>query len=112
VTLRHAQVLVVEDDVQIRELVADALAGEGFRVATAPDADTALNEIERRHFDLLVTDIRLPGGRDGFDLVRSARANEPALKSLFISGDAAPPGRTEAVPPARTARLRLGIAAA
>jgi DNA-binding response OmpR family regulator len=81
-----ARVLVVDDDDGVRNLVGDMLAEAGITVSTAPTAWVALEMLERGEFDLMVTDLALPEGLNGLELVKYARARRPTLKSLFISG--------------------------
>lgn len=65
-----ATILLAEDEQAMREVLTDyftAKSGGDFKVAPAPDGDTALHLIETRRFDLLLLDIMLPG-TDGFAL--------------------------------------------
>jgi DNA-binding response OmpR family regulator len=80
------RVLVLEDDDQVRSVVTETLSDHGMRVDTAGDGLTALEKIDAGDFDLIIADVRLPGGLDGLDTVRCARAHHPCLRSLFISG--------------------------
>jgi DNA-binding response OmpR family regulator len=82
----HSCVLVVDDDEGVRELVETLLSDAGFAVASANDGTTALEIFERQAVDLAVVDMRLPGGLNGLETVRRARARHPDLKALFISG--------------------------
>ena len=84
-----ASILVVEDNDEIRQLLADSLEECGHEVRTAPAAEEAI-EILGRHarIQVLVTDITLPGGMTGLDLARKARELIPDLKILTISGKA------------------------
>jgi two-component system response regulator MprA len=84
------RVLVLEDDDQVRSVVTETLRGHGMRVDTAGDGLTALEKIDAGDFDLIIADVRLPGGLDGLDTVRCARARHPCLRSLFISGKVMP----------------------
>ena len=81
----HSCVLVVDDE-GVRELVETLLSDAGFAVASANDGTTALEIFERQAVDLAVVDMRLPGGLNGLETVRRARARHPDLKALFISG--------------------------
>ena len=54
------RVLVVDDDHHARFLLASLLAGEGYNVVPACDGLTALTELNKRHFDLNITDDRMP----------------------------------------------------
>jgi PAS domain S-box-containing protein len=79
-------VLVVEDETVIRALIVDVLRELGYRVleaGTGPDALKVLRSA--RGVDLLVTDMGLPG-LDGREVATVARAEQPGLKVLFITG--------------------------
>jgi two-component system OmpR family response regulator len=80
----------LDDDEQVREMICDLLLEAGFEVATAATGVEAVALIEERHFDLMVADIRLPGGLDGLDMARHIRERHPSLRCLFISGQSDP----------------------
>jgi DNA-binding response OmpR family regulator len=65
-------VLVVDDDHDIRELVAQKLSRAGFRVVTAPDGAAALAAVEADTFDLILLDVAMPG-LSGIDVCRFLR---------------------------------------
>ena len=77
-------VLVVDDDEAIREMLASALSFAGFRVLTAADGATGLNEIARQQPDIVVLDVTL-GDMDGFDLMHLLRARGNRTPVLFLS---------------------------
>lgn len=54
------RVLVVEDDVDLRETLADLLAGEGFQVSCASNGREALDALERQRVDVIVLDLMMP----------------------------------------------------
>jgi signal transduction histidine kinase/CheY-like chemotaxis protein len=84
---RRASILVVEDQDDIRQLLADSLEETGHEIRTARAAEEAIEILEGNvHIEVLVTDITLPGRMTGLDLVRKARALMPDLKILTISG--------------------------
>jgi len=68
----HERVLVVDDEVGIRELVGSYLRNEGFTVDEAADGEDALDSFRARQPDLVVLDLRLPG-IDGYDVLREIR---------------------------------------
>lgn len=80
------RILLVEDEPLLRELTRDDLADEGHDVTVAADADEALDLLDTAAFDLLVTDIRMPGRIDGWELARLARWRFPELAVIYISG--------------------------
>ena len=81
---RNDRVLVVDDDVEIRELLAAALTFSGFDVEVAPDATGALARIAAAEPDIVVLDVGLPDG-DGFTLVRTLRERGVRAPVLFLS---------------------------
>ena len=79
-------VLLVEDEVAVRRTLSQSLERLGYTVLAAGDGQQALDILETEDFDLLVTDLVMPGGLSGLDLVRETRARRPATKVLYISG--------------------------
>ena len=79
--------LVVEDDRDVRNVVADELRALGYRVLTAMDGPTALTMLEAgEHIDLLFSDVVMPNGVRGDELARRAKEKQPRLKVLLTSG--------------------------
>ena len=66
------RVLIIDDDPSIRQLVEYALDDEGYQVDQAPDGKAALDLIGRRHPDIIILDIRMPG-MDGWEFARAYR---------------------------------------
>jgi PAS domain S-box-containing protein len=80
-------ILVVEDSATVRQVTIGILRGLGYRVQEAEDGHAALAILkEPGEIDLLFTDLIMPNGIDGQELVRRARALRPGLKALFASG--------------------------
>jgi CheY-like chemotaxis protein len=73
-------VLIVDDDVDARELTKEILGNYGADVSTAATADEAVEALRHREIDALVSDISLPG-EDGYSLIRRIRAS-PAGRNL------------------------------
>lgn len=67
-------IFVVEDEATVAEVVAQYLKLEGYEVETAADGPSALELLSRREPALVVLDVMLPGGVDGFELCRRVRA--------------------------------------
>ena len=81
------RVLLVEDDVAIRELSSETLRCEGFEVVEAGDAAEGMHAFEKGpHFDVLVTDVGLPNGMNGRQMADALRQSAPSLPVLFITG--------------------------
>jgi PAS domain S-box-containing protein len=80
-------ILLVEDDPAVRGTVRTLLANLGYRVIEAASGRAALDIIAGDHpIDLLFTDVVMPGGIDGFQLVEEGRRLRPGLKALCASG--------------------------
>jgi DNA-binding NtrC family response regulator len=78
------RILVVDDDASIRALLQTILRAEGYDVVCAASAEAALELLERETFDLLISDLRLPGV-DGVTLVKRAKALNAAMPSLVMT---------------------------
>lgn len=77
-------ILIVDDDVDTREMYAWCFEGHGFRVALAASADEALAQAAAETPDALVTDYTLPGGKDGFTLAQTLRGGENGTRARMI----------------------------
>lgn len=83
-----ARILLAEDDDSLRGFLASALNKAGHSVADFPDGEQALDALLGTAFDLLLTDIVMPG-IDGVELARKAAEVDPNMKIVFITGFAA-----------------------
>ncbi len=83
-----ANILLAEDDEGLRRFLAAALVKAGHIVADFGDGETAHDCLRAHHFDLLLTDIVMPG-MDGIELAKRASEVDPRLKIMFITGFAA-----------------------
>jgi two-component system nitrogen regulation response regulator NtrX len=82
-----ADILIVDDEADIRGLVAGILEDEGFKCRTAADADLALGEIAARRPNLIFLDIWIQGSRlDGLQLLDIIKEQNPDLPVVMISG--------------------------
>ena len=78
------RILVVEDDATFRSLLATILDGEGYEVEEAEDGEKALAMLRQSEFDLVVSDLRMPG-RSGMDLFRETRSYPAPPPFLLIT---------------------------
>ncbi|WP_310620419.1 nitrogen assimilation response regulator NtrX [Flexibacterium corallicola] len=82
-----ADILIVDDEVDIRELIAGILEDDGFTARTAGDSDSALAAIADRRPSLIILDIWLQGSKlDGLELLDVIRKQNPDLPVVIISG--------------------------
>ena len=78
-------VLVVEDEILIRMVIAEYLRSCGYRVIEAASADEALIILQHKELevDVVFSDIEMPGSMDGFQLSKWLRANRPNVDVLL-----------------------------
>jgi len=87
--IKAGRILVVDDEEVIRELCQALLEGEGFQVDLASDGEQARKRIREATYDLIITDIRMPGEISGVDLFRWIKQAYPdrTNRVMFITGD-------------------------
>ncbi len=82
-----ARILLVDDDVDVREVVGAMLGAVGFDICAAHTGEDGLKELERSRVDLVVLDWTLPG-MSGLDMCRAVRARWTKLPVLFLTANA------------------------
>ncbi len=78
------RVLVVEDDTDAREILQKMLTAEGYQVSAPARVETAASEAKKHLPNVVLMDIMLPGGLDGFDMVRVLRRSPTTAKTPII----------------------------
>lgn len=78
------KILVAEDDESLNKIVCSRLAQSGYEAAGFPDTDRALAAMENERFDMIVTDIMMPG-TDGFAFAAAVRAADAKIPVLFMT---------------------------
>ena len=78
--------LLVEDDTGVAAIAMDLLRGMGLEVETAETGAEALTLLEQRRFDVMMSDIVMPGGMTGVDLARTCAERWPAMSIMLTSG--------------------------
>jgi DNA-binding response OmpR family regulator len=89
-------ILLVEDDQNIATSLKKELEAEGFDVVTASSGDQGFQQAANRSFDLVLTDLKLPGA-SGLELIRKVHADQPALPVILMSAFANPEIEREAL---------------
>ncbi|MFF7706624.1 response regulator [Pseudomonas sp. NPDC007930] len=86
------RVLVVEDEPIIREFVCELLAGEGYEAEACENADLAMASLldHADRFNLMITDIRMPGSIDGAELTNRVLSQWPNIPVIVMSGHETP----------------------
>ncbi|HJL17879.1 MAG TPA: response regulator [Sandaracinaceae bacterium LLY-WYZ-13_1] len=79
------RVLVVDDEKVIREILADFLSMEGFFVRTAEDGSAALVELSRHHYDLVLSDLKMPN-MGGLELLGAISKHAPNVVTVIMTG--------------------------
>lgn len=79
------QILIVDDEPNIRSGLAKGLAKEADRIETAGTVNEALDRFDAGNFQLVIADVRLPGDRDGLDLVSLVRERRPGTTTIVIT---------------------------
>ncbi len=82
--MSRGNVLVIDDEAEIREGLELLLRAEGFEVSTAPDAEVALKDVEERPFDLILLDVNLPG-KNGLEFLNDLHRRDPDLPIILIT---------------------------
>ncbi len=90
------RVLIVDDDHHARFLLAALLEHSGYTVVPACDGCAALNELDKRHFDAVVTDYRMPF-LNGIELLEQIQIHYPQIPVIIASGSFPLSGRTRPI---------------
>lgn len=81
----EGNVLVVDDDPRVREVLREVISGEGYRVTTVETGERALEELDRRHYDLILLDLMLPG-ISGVDVLSAIKQKDKKAVVVIITG--------------------------
>jgi len=93
---RRPRVLIADDEASIRDLLSKALSLAEYDVDAVPDGRTAAGRLRAGQYDLLITDLRMPG-LDGLTLIREARQLAPALPVVVITAYSSEASAIEAI---------------
>ena len=81
---RKKRILVIEDDREMRSLLEDYLEEEGYEVGSVDDGSEAFRKLARENFDLILTDIRMPG-LNGLDILPGLKQIQPGILIIVIT---------------------------
>ena len=98
--ITYPDILVIEDDVGLQATIEAALEDEGLQPAIAASGEEAVTLLksDRNDYRALVTDIKLLGRIDGWEVARTARRIDPTIPVVYITGAAAERWETQGVP--------------
>jgi len=116
------RILVVDDEDGVREFLTDALAMDGHEVVAVANGIEALRVVQQRSFDLMLTDLRMPGALTGIDLLRKLKSEQPDTEVIVLTAHGSVESAVEAMklgaydylqkPVGSPAELRLLVARA
>jgi excisionase family DNA binding protein len=90
------RILIVDDEQAVRDLLAKTLQTADYEVDTAPDGPTAIEYLDTHGYDLLITDLRMPG-MDGLSVIREGRRRSAGLPVIVITGYSSEASAIEAI---------------
>jgi len=91
-----AKIMVVDDEVNIREALAALLEEDGYEVAASASAEKAMERLGREPFDIVISDLRMEGA-SGLDLLQSLRETNPATEVIILTAYGTVEGAVEAM---------------
>jgi PAS domain S-box-containing protein len=83
---RRIRILVVEDELQLARMAGLVLSQPGHAVVVAPTGEDALEQLERERFDLIISDLGLGSGKNGWDLAQVVRERWPKTHFVLVTG--------------------------
>jgi CheY-like chemotaxis protein len=84
-TTDGVSILLVEDELLLRMVMSEELRDAGYQVTDVANAEDAIAALPQG-FDVLVTDIRMPGKLNGWDIAEAVRARNPECLIIYMSG--------------------------
>ena len=81
--MNKQKILIADDEAQIREILRIYFEKENFEVLEAEDGAAAILKVQAEKPDILLLDIMMPGGMDGFEVCRRIRANDSQMGSYL-----------------------------
>jgi len=79
-----ARIIVVDDEKDIRRALEYVLSGEGYAVETVSNGKEAIDRLKERHYDLVITDLRMEGV-DGFEVLKRSKEINPSVPVIIIT---------------------------
>ena len=104
-SIQRQKILVVDDDLRLRDLLKRYLSEQGFAVDTVADAPAMDRQLQRVRYDLMVLDLMLPG-EDGLAICRRLRSSENGPNVTFFCSAVGAPGKAAGAWRRRTAWIR------
>ncbi len=83
-SMAQTHILVVDDDVEVRDMLKDILSSEGFLCDSASNGEEAISRLEKSNYDLVITDLNMPI-RNGMDLLKYISSYAPKTSTMIIT---------------------------
>src|ERR1700681_4731965 len=83
--MKSSRLLIVDDEAVIRDGLKRILEGESFVVETCSSGYSAIEIMQQREFDLIITDLKMPG-MSGIEVLKSVRILQPGIPVILITG--------------------------
>jgi len=80
------RVLIVDDEQDFRTLLVEALESMGYLVEGAESAEVALERVREKHFAVIFTDLNMPGGQSGLELLKAIQEYDPKAFTILMTG--------------------------
>ncbi len=81
----YVKILVADDEAMMRNLILKILETQGYQVTVVSSANEALEKLKTENYDLLMTDVKMPG-MTGFDLLKQVKAEWPGMAVIIMTG--------------------------
>jgi excisionase family DNA binding protein len=95
-TAERPRILIVDDEQAVRDLVATYLSTADYDVETVEDGPTALERLQASEYDLLITDLKMPG-MDGLSVIRETRRHNADIPIIIITAFSTEASAIEAI---------------
>ncbi len=80
------KVLVVDDEIDFLETIVKRLEKKGLDTVGVTSGEDAVIKIKEKHFDVILLDIKMPGGMDGLDTLREIKSRQPLAEVILLTG--------------------------
>ena len=90
------RILIVDDEKDFLDIIAERIGARGMDVATATSAEAALNMVEEESFDVVIMDFMMPA-LDGFKALKLMKAKRPDIQIILLTGNVPDEKRMEAI---------------
>ena len=84
--MSQPRILIVDDESDFRALLVEALQSMDYQADGAESAEAALELVARQHYAIIFTDLNMPGGLSGLDLLHRVKEQDPRTFTILMTG--------------------------